>query len=135
MTRTLKIFATAAALTLSLVACSGSPSTPDPETAPPGLGKVSTIEQLRDAFIDAGGVCNWAQDDGVVDSTASGTCSSTTVLSIYTTTEKRDAVVDRVTSLNGMIDQASTLLVGENWIINSPEAESMQETLGGEWFE
>lgn len=122
-------------LSLSAAGCAATETespTPTPSPTATGLGKVSTIDELRDAFIAEGGVCNWNQTDVVRDATASGDCSDQTVLSIYADVADRDLVVDRLVSFG--LDEL-TLLVGDNWIINSPEAESMQPALGGEWID
>lgn len=120
------------ALLLALTGCTGAPAA-DPTPTPTELGKVSTIEQVRDAYIDAGGVCNWEQTDVVTAATASGTCSSSTVIMLFTDRTERETVVANLRAFK-MDDRDLTLLVGENWIINSPEAEDMQSELGGEWL-
>lgn len=121
------------ALGLTLTGCSAASSaesTPTPTVAP--LGKVTSIDTVRDAFMDAGGVCNWKQTDKVTVATASGECSKDTVIMLFTDREDRETVVTNLQSLR-LDGHELTLLVGENWIINSPEAEAMQDELGGEW--
>jgi len=100
----------------------------EPDTAPTHLGKVSTIEEVRDAFIAAGGVCNWNQNDVVLDATASGTCSDQTVIMLFADPADKTAVVARLGSL---ISTDLHLLVGENWIINSKEAVELADKIGG----
>lgn len=100
-----------------------------------GLGKVSTIDEVVDAFTAAGGVCNWKQDDVVDEAVASGNCSDAAVISIYANSDDRDQSIENNRAIFELLgaEVELNLLVGENWIINSPEAESMQSALGGEW--
>jgi hypothetical protein len=120
------------ALVVALAGCSapGATATPTPTTQ--ALGKVSAIDEVRDAFIEAGGVCNWEQTDQVTAATASGECSSKTVIMLFDDRAERETVVTNLQTLK-MTDSDLTLLVGENWVINSPDAEAMQDELGGEW--
>jgi PBP1b-binding outer membrane lipoprotein LpoB len=115
------------------VSAPGASATPaaTPTTEP--LGRVSIIDEVRDAFIDQGGVCNWDHSDHVTAATASGKCSDQSVIMLFADQEDRDSVVGTLQSFK-LEDSDLTLLVGENWIINSPEAEEMQATLGGEWI-
>src|SRR3546814_20057911 len=85
----------AAALTLIIAGCSvgTSESTPRPTAA--AIGKASTIEEVRDAFIEAGGVCNWEQTDVVKAATASGTCSSKTFIMLFTDRSEREPEIGR----------------------------------------
>lgn len=113
-----------------LVACSPAQTspTPTPTQTMAALGKVTTIDQLVKAYVAAGGVCNWKQDDVVRGAVASGTCSKAATLSIYTSSADRDKVVSNMRTL----PIESTLLVGENWIINAADAPGMKDKLGGE---
>ncbi|MGA6128854.1 MULTISPECIES: hypothetical protein [unclassified Microbacterium] len=121
----------AALLIGTTAGCSAQSAQPQ-ETEQQELGRISTIDELKDAFIDAGGVCNWKQTDVVTDATASGECSDQTVLMLFANTDEKDELVSFLSE--GTISEP-TLLVGENWVINSPEAEAMQETLGGDWID
>lgn len=113
-----------------LAACTPAQSSPKSTPTPTAstLGKVTTIDQLVKAYVAAGGVCNWKQDDVVRGSVASGTCSKAATLSIYTGSADRDKVVSNMRTL----PIESTLLVGENWIINAADAPGMKDKLGGE---
>lgn len=128
---TTRVLAWLAALTLTaaLAGCMavGAPTATMTPNTSATLGKVSTIAQLVKAYTDAGGVCNWKQTDVVKGAVASGTCSSAAVLSIYNSGADRDKVVKNVQSL----PIESTLLVGENWIINATDAPGMASKLGG----
>lgn len=127
----IKLSVAAAALLLALTGCTSAPAA-DPTPTSAELGKVSTVEEVRDAFIDAGGVCNWKQTDRVTVATASGECSSKTVIMLFDDRSDRETVVSNLQALK-LDDSELTLLVGENWVINSPDAETMASTLGGEW--
>lgn len=102
------------------------------------LGKVSTIDEVVEAFVEAGGVCNWKQTDEVRLAVASGTCSDSTVISIYENTDKRTKALNAQRDIVLLFEPENSTplaaLAGENWVINSPEAESMQEALGGTWI-
>lgn len=138
MTRTLQTFRSARAgaviallvVGTLLAACSPAQSSAKSTPAPTAstLGKVTTIDQLVKAYVAAGGVCNWKQDDVVRGAVASGTCSKAATLSIYTSSADRDKVVSNMRTL----PIESTLLVGENWIINAADAPGMKDKLGGE---
>ncbi|MBS1908030.1 MAG: hypothetical protein JST33_16035 [Actinobacteria bacterium] len=128
---TTKVLSGVAGLALAALLAGCSAAEAPAPTRTPGqsttLGKVSTISQLVKAYTDAGGVCNWKQTDVVKGAVASGSCSSAAVLSIYTGATDRDKVVKNIHTL----PIASTLLVGENWIINAADAPGMATKLGG----
>lgn len=93
-----------------------------------------SVEELRDAFVEAGGDCpEWDQTNAVTASSESGTCSTTTVLSIYSSTSDRDVVVDNIRAMAEVIGGAN-LLVGENWIINDPNVADLDPEMGGTLF-
>ncbi|MDT3331387.1 hypothetical protein Q9S78_11980 [Microbacterium sp. KSW-18] len=126
-----KIATTAVMVALLIGSATGcTAQTPEPEQTQ--LGRISTIDELKDAFIDAGGVCNWKQTDVVTDATASGECSDQTVLMLFADMDEKEELVSFLSE--GSISEP-TILVGENWVINSPEAEDMQGALGGEWVD
>jgi len=88
-----------------------------------------SVEELRDAFVQAGGDCpNWEQSNQVKLAAESGTCSSTNVLSIYTSSASKDEVIATLKSL-GM--EGLSLLAGDNWIINDPEVKNLDTAIGG----
>lgn len=123
----------AAVLALLISGCSAAAPQAAPTPTSIAIGKASTIEDVRDAFIDAGGVCNWEQTDVVKAATASGECSSHTVIMLFSDRSERETVVSNLQQFK--LEGGLTLLVGENWVINSPEAEDMQSQLGGEWVD
>lgn len=111
---------------LAVTGCSANASEPLPDEAQ-GLGKITTIDQLVDAAVDAGMVCNWEQTDVVTDAVASGACSDDTALMMF---GDSDATQTRADELAGIVDEP--LLVGENWIVNSSMGADLQPELGGE---
>lgn len=123
------ILAAAAVLVMPAVGCSSGDTK---------LGKVSTIDEVVDAYVAAGGVCNWQQTDEVKIAVASGACSKSTVIAIYENTEERSRSIKMQREILQLLDPDNstplTLLAGENWVINSPDAEEMKEALGGTWI-
>lgn len=86
---------------------------------------------LKDAFVKAGGSCDqWKQTNKVQIASQSGECGTSTVLSVYLSS---DAVERRIEATKSSIfgSTGDDWLVGENWIVNSPDARQYQEKLGG----
>ena len=127
--------ALATAAALLLVGCSSAPEQEEEvETAPATLGYVESIDELHDAYVNAGGVCNREERDPGQFYKESIDCADDAVLLTFATTRDRDeqvAVYDEMTSLLG----PKTLLVGDNWILNAPDAIEMQSALGGQVVE
>ncbi len=123
-----KLGVTAIAAVLVLAGCSSSP-TPQPTSDAAYPAKFRTVEELRDAFVRAGGSCpNWQQTNQIPLAAESGTCSSSNVLSIYSSTADRDELVRGYKSI-AMED--SVIMVGENWVINDKQVRSLDPALGG----
>ncbi|MFB9309333.1 hypothetical protein BJY17_001205 [Agromyces hippuratus] len=111
-----------------LAGCSAA-AQPVPAPEPEPVATYSTVDELREAFVAAGGECpEWVQGDQVTLAAQSGSCSDDTVLSIYTGATDRDEVVG---NLKTLLSDDLSLLVGENWIINVPEPELYVDKLGG----
>lgn len=121
-----RLIAPAAVIGMLAIAGCSAPA-PEPEETSAGVGKITTIDQLVDAAIDAGMVCNWEQTDVVSDAVASGACSDDTSLMMFGDSA---ATQNRADELAGLVK--SPLLVGENWIINSSVGADLQPKLGGE---
>lgn len=87
-----------------------------------------SVEELRDKYVEAGGECpNWEElDPGDFDADA-GRCNDQIVISVYHDPSQIEGVVQSA------IDLAipAHLLVGENWIINTPNPETFVDALGG----
>ena len=110
-------------------------STSTSSAAAPTQGEqtYSTVVQFKDAFVSAGGSCPaWNQTDKVAAAAQSGDCSGSSVLSIYTSPERaQQAAQDLKKSFQDNGITGGTLLVGGNWILNSPDATTVQGQLGG----
>ncbi|WP_140400553.1 hypothetical protein [Gulosibacter sp. 10] len=116
----------AGALATALVGCSGG-GEPVPEiTGQPTA--YDGVEELRDLYVAAGGECpEWeAIDPGEYDAEA-GRCSDSVVISVYANPADIDEVVDRALTLA----TETHLLVGDNWIINTPDPHEYVDQLGG----
>lgn len=136
---------TRAPLTLVLVAsalfaasCSSASdlSEPEAESSSPVVEKdanYSTIEEFRDAAIEAGLECpSWAERTGSTYAAAAGDCSDSAVLSIFSSESQRDEQVAVLKSIT-IKGEGQPLLVGPNWMINGPleDLEAVQPVLGG----
>lgn len=108
------------ALLASVSACASEPQ----ET-------YETVDDLKHAFVDAGGECNgWIQDNKVLNSQQSGSCGDFAVLSVYLSQEAVERRVEETkNSIFGTV--GGDWLVGENWIINDKDPARLQEQLGG----
>lgn len=134
-----------AAAALSLAACSSAPepapatqpATPTTTTAAPTptpteLGAVGSVADLKDAAVAAGFDCpSWEQSNHMPAAAESGTCTDDDVFSTYTSQADRDEVVDFLKENLSGTGIELTLLVGENWIINSDTAAELEPELGG----
>lgn len=118
------------AIALMLSGCSAGPKSMEASgSAATYPSTYRSVEELRDAFVRAGGSCDhWEQDNVVKAAAESGRCSESNVLSIYTSKAEVDRAVQLFKSL-GSID--AKLLVGENWIINDPAVGDLPEEFGG----
>jgi hypothetical protein len=128
---------------LALAGCAAEAGAPD-ESAPATaqqVGSVSTIDDLVEAYTAAGGVCSWTQTDAITRAAASGTCRTAdtstcdtatdwAVLSVYASTSARDEIAENIRTG----DCPTSLLVGENWILNASDAPAVAVTLGGELY-
>lgn len=121
-----------AAVAFAAIALLAGCSSPAPEptpTKPAGPVEYGAVEDLRAAFVDAGGVCNdWKQQNQVTVAAQSGQCGGETVLSTFTTTADRDKMVATIKAIS---PDSLTLLVGPNWVINSSQVDKVYKTLGG----
>ncbi|WP_431220143.1 hypothetical protein [Leifsonia xyli] len=88
---------------------------------------------LKDAYLDAGGVCEggFSQDNKVKAARQSGVCGEDVVLSVYKTKADRDGVVSTMRAFEQGFDNPDKILVGPNWIVNSPDIKKVQKTIGG----
>lgn len=96
-----------------------------------------------EAAVAAGYSCpSWQQDNVVTLAAESGRCSDTDVFTTYLSMEAVQemaqgmkesdlAMQETVEEMGGEPLPTTTLLVGPNWIINSPDAAELQPELGG----
>lgn len=103
------------------------------EISPPEIGVAyNTIDELRDAFVEAGGSCpSWEQTNEVVAALQSGNCSLSTVLSLYGSTDAASSAALALKNLLLGYELEINLLLGPNWIVNSPEVELIRSEMGG----
>lgn len=98
---------------------------------PPDGGTFGSVEELKEAFVEAGGSCaDWDQTNQIGIAAESGTCGDSVVLSTYTSTQAKDTAIATIKELGAIIG-GSNQLVGLNWIVNSPEAADVRARLGG----
>ncbi|WP_146137431.1 hypothetical protein [Gulosibacter molinativorax] len=121
------LLATFGLASLALAGCAGGggDATPSVTGEPTSY---ESVEELRDAYVAAGGECpNWEElDPGDYDAVA-GRCSDQVVISVYNDPSQIEGVVQSALDLA----IPAHLLVGENWIINTPNPEDFVDALGG----
>lgn len=105
-------------------------------SSPKKNANYSSVVELKDAYVDAGGPCtDWQQTDVVSAALESGECDSATVLSIYVDRAEAKDAAEAVTSLFAGMDDPVSVLVGPNWIVNNDEDSSgliaFKRKLGG----
>ncbi|WP_240372875.1 hypothetical protein [Brevibacterium zhoupengii] len=99
-------------------------------------GNFEDVDELREAFADAGGTCDdWNQTDTVAGALQSGECSSTSQLSVF---KDASGVQYQITEVKKS-DRAEGMgdwLTGENWIIatdgSTENATDLQAEFGGQ---
>lgn len=110
------------AVALLVTGCAQQPAYPE---------TFRSVEELRDAFIEAGGICEeWEQSNKVKVAAESGTCDGSNVLSIYSSETDRDSVVGNMQFSAEILGEVN-LLVGKNWIINDPDVKELDPALEG----
>ena len=104
---------------------------PEPYEGPQYTGdptRYESVEAIRDAYLEAGGTCEqWERVDpgGIAEEV--GRCSDAVVMARF-----RDAA-----QLENALEQADALavptrrLVGENWMLNAPDAAERSEGMRG----
>jgi hypothetical protein len=103
-----------------------------------GSSEYSDVLELRDAAVDAGLDCPDWERTSDEDTKATGACSDDAVLILYRDADGRKTGVAEMVKthqeFNKMLgaDVPQTLLVGDNWVINSPDAADLADDLGGE---
>lgn len=125
--RTVVSVVTLGVASFALTGCFGGGGSAEP-TITGEATSYESLEELRDLYVEAGGECpEWEElDPGDWDAIA-GRCSDSVTISIYNDTSQIDEVVQSAVDL--VIE--THLLVGENWIINTPNPEDFVDALGG----
>ena len=96
----------------------------------------SSIEDLRDAFVKAGGQCwEWKKNNprksNFKSQKGNATCDSKTFLVLFSDgVSSKDEALGFANTLRGMNFEVS-LLVGKNWMINSDQVTKVSAQLGG----
>jgi hypothetical protein len=125
----IRFLAPAAVLLLALTGCSSAAQPSPTPTEPAGPATYSSVVELKDAYVAAGGDCDeWAQTNRVTVAAQSGDCDGNTVLSTYASESDRETAVANLKMLN---PDNYSLLSGPNWIINSPDVADVSDALGG----
>ena len=102
-------------------------------------GSVADIDALVDAYVAAGGTCAWQKTDEVPGAAASGTCieaaSCTTTdewatLSVFSSTVARDEAAEEIRAQ----PCETSVLVGENWILDASDAVDVAVPMGGRLY-
>jgi hypothetical protein len=97
-----------------------------------GSERYNTLNELRDAAVASGFECSGWTTTPAPNGWQRGDCSDS-VLALFPDKDVRDDAVD---ALQRMHDIAKTdaypVLVGENWLINSPQAPDLQDAMGGD---
>lgn len=128
------ICATAATMLLSGCAlvttiAESASRTPEPTHADTVIGYAGGVVAVRDAYRAAGGDCDeWVQTNQVTNAIASGTCDDDAVLMVFVSETERD---DTINGLRLIAQDGVHLIVGENWLINTPDAVRLAVKLGG----
>lgn len=119
---------------LALTACA-DPATQDvANEPPPPPARYTAVSELRDAVVSAGVSCptyNVLRQPAHAAEAAE--CSDATMLLIFASDEDKQANIDDIAAFSQLVEV--TLLVGENWIVNSMPAElDKLGALGGTRF-
>lgn len=127
----------ASTLALFLGGCSAAPvaaPTTAAPTPPANGGTYGSVQELKDAFVAAGGICeSWDQSNHVTKAAESGSCSDQNVMSTFLSKEEITSLIASNKALNKELNLKSDTvwLTGENWIINDPTAAQLRGKLGG----
>ncbi|WP_026820630.1 hypothetical protein [Arthrobacter castelli] len=111
-----------AVATIALLAGCGGP--------PEGGGSFESVQELKQAFVDAGGQCDdWDEHNDGGLSAESGSCGDEAALSIFENEENFELLKFTHAELG------VGTFVGENWAINGSDLEAVAEKMGGTYVE
>lgn len=115
-----------------LMSCSQAPEN---ELEQPGSLTFETLEEFKSAFVGAGGQCwGWAIEeipDGDKGLIGRGVCDDKTALMLFA--KDYDVMKDALTVRKSLLslEMGVSLLVGDNWMLNSDQVQFVQEKMGG----
>jgi hypothetical protein len=123
---------------IAVVGC-GSTTPVAPESSSPSVVKdarYGSVTDLKDAAVLAGLPCPTFELSNQVESAAqSATCSDDSVLSTFATDADLQKMLANYRSSSDVFIQQgiepSSLLVGQNWVINASEVLALQPIMGG----
>jgi len=129
-----KLLLAAIPLALLVSSCSQSHEAATNESAidsKPTATRYTSVVELRDAYVSAGGECSeFKQTNKVKYAAESAECGDSAVLSTYLSEGAVQKQMESTKQALANID-SDTWLVGDNWIVNSPEIDKIQAQLGG----
>lgn len=97
-----------------------------------GVTAFDDISQLREVFEKAGGSClEWNQSNNVSSALQSADCNSETVLMLFGSSEEAKERAEELRAMYIGFDLEPNLLLGENWLINSKQVNSVHPAMGG----
>lgn len=122
-------------LLISVLFLTGCTTNNSATTEKPMENKFSSLAELKQAFIDAGGQCwDWVESaipKEITSETGHGECDSEGVLILYKdgVNSREEAIAFRsfLISLKFKVN----LLFGDNWMINSDQVEIVYPKMGG----
>jgi hypothetical protein len=94
-----------------------------------------TLEEFKSAFVRAGGQCwGWTIEEIPSDYRGllgRGACDDKTVLMLFV--KDYDVMKDALTVRKGLLslEMGVSLLVGDNWLLNSDQVQSVHNKMGG----
>lgn len=129
------VAAAALALSLTLAGCgSDNNAFALKDSAPPADGgSYGTIEDLKEAAVEAGVDCpDWDLHNKATYASSSGSCSDSIGLATYASESQMDKQLEAWKVIGEMI--VLERLVGKNWTIDVADPEALQKKLGGTVF-
>lgn len=117
-----------------LSGCSSNPTASKAE-----LVSFQTLDDLKAAFVSAGGSCpSWSENDDIQAAAQSGICRNGVTLSTYLNGADLLGEVKLLRDLASGADDGSgtakrtELLIGSNWLVAGPSIRDLQAKLGGQ---
>jgi hypothetical protein len=101
-----------------------------------GSGDYAMIDELKADYVKAGGSCaDWKQNSGTPKpGQQAWACDGDTVLILFSDPDGTQPAARDLARTLAEYGQPVSLLVGDNWIVNSPHAEYVRKDMGGELY-